>query len=121
MSSEEDINFLQCAQDPLAGWDEFIAGKRREELATAKLAEAAVFNKRKTRKRSKKDQVSFVVSKAQRKGYRILKIQISDFDERQNSYTESVRVQYVVTEQMDDIMDSAQNIINKISKRLYDE
>lgn len=71
---------------------------------------------------------SFVISKEARRGNRVVQIKIFDFtectepnklssDESDSEYL-SLSAQYVVSDPVDEILDSAESIIHKISKEI---
>ena len=107
----------QDAQDPLYGFDEYENRRQAELLANAE----ADAKKKKSRKRCRKQSVSYVISNAARRGHRVIKLQIFDYDEKNDVNCESVRVQYVVVDPIDEVMDLTENVIKKISKKLYDQ
>lgn len=82
-------------------------------------------------KRSSKNQAqkSYVISKEFHRGQRLIKIKIYDFTESVSDNIDltsddsdseflSVSAQYVVKNPVDEILDSTENIINKISKEI---
>lgn len=113
-TQSQDYWMLPCGQDPLAGWDE-----HNERMKKQLAAEAAVKKKEiKIKKRKNKESLSYVISKMPQRGRRVIKIQIYEYDERLDSNCESVRVQYSSADVCDEIMDLAETIVGKISKKI---
>lgn len=104
---------------------------------TLKVAKKKGVKKRKGREEKKKPKnknlknrakKSFVISKEARRGNRVVQIKIFDFtectepnehssDESDSEYL-SLSAQYVVSDPVDEILDSAESIIHKISKEI---
>lgn len=117
MTTEHETDpWIHCAQQPWT-WEEIERDiNERHQRETAK---NGVEKKEKSLKRKQKDSMSYIISKAPRKGHRLIKIQVLDYDQRLNTnYSESVRVQYTVVDPIDEIMDLTENIVNKICKKL---
>lgn len=119
MTTEHETDpWLHCAQPPWT-WEELEKDiNLRHEREAAK---NGTEKKETSSKRKQKDSMSYVISKAPRKGHRLIKIQVLDYNQRQNAnYSESVRVQYTVVDPIDEVMDLTESIVNKICKKLSD-
>lgn len=126
---------LQDAQDPLEGWTQmfppWVVEPQHEETPLELKIRKAMENKQK-RKRKKRSsflkhlhntQQSFVIKSPPKKGRRLIKIEIIDFEHEMLGEGDSpedalLSAQYVVSEDMDQIMDQAENLINNISKKI---
>lgn len=123
----EDDLFFQCAQDPLADFDE------RYPILADNAATSEVKPKRGTKKRRVKSKVrcskwkvpsSFVQSREAGKATKIIKISIVDIEDSKTCASESdrgnvlVKAHYLVKENNDEILSQTERLINNISKKL---
>lgn len=123
--SDNEIFFYQDAQDPLEGFSEAYPHLCEQATDTSNTRKRKV-NKsyRETSKRRsivKTD--SFVVRKEAKHGRKLIQIKVVDLTEgcQTRDIDEDsalISAQYVVTEQVDDILDETERVINKISKKL---
>ncbi|KAI5633835.1 hypothetical protein NE865_13471 [Phthorimaea operculella] len=70
---------------------------------------------RKRRKKKSSELTSHIIKKV-RKGRRIIKISISNLEDSADN--DEVMVQYIVNEQYDEILDSAENIVERIARKI---
>lgn len=63
--------------------------------------------------------LSYVINNQKKKGLRLLQIQVVDLSEDDNNTL--ISAQYVVSESVDNIMDEAERLVNKISKKLCED
>lgn len=123
--SDSEIVFSQYAQDPYEGFSELC----RTEPEQCKTKE----KKQKLRRRetSKKQNAtkSFVVSRLQRRGLKLIKIAVIDLCNNNGSQTSDsdsenenvvISAQYIVRDAMDSVMDETESLVKKISKSLID-
>lgn len=114
-----DFDSFQCAQDPLEDFSE-----RYPELSTKnQQKEKKGKKKREAKKMSRIHHKSYVISKDQRKGHRLIQIKVLDLASDQDSEDAEgenvvLSAHYVVKDTMDEILDETRNIIHKISKKL---
>ncbi|KAG7294968.1 hypothetical protein JYU34_006886 [Plutella xylostella] len=77
-----------------------------------------------SRKRTAKEMMtsSFVKCNTMRKGNRVIKIEVYDLNECQDTTSESavVSCQWVCEDPMDEILDLTENLIKKITKKMCD-
>jgi hypothetical protein len=124
------------AQDPLNGFTQRMQDWENEDLMKLKPNKGSKKRKylehqTKNKRGSAKDQArkSYVISKELRRGHRLIKIKIFDFTESVSEQIDltsddsdseflSVSAQYVVKNPVDEVLDSTENIINKISKEI---
>ncbi|KAG7294795.1 hypothetical protein JYU34_017045 [Plutella xylostella] len=93
-----------------------------EEIRNPGPADGGKRKSKPTRKRTAKESTlkSYVVSKAVKRGHRLVKIEVFDLNECQDTNSENavLSAQYVVVDPVDEVMDMAENIVNKISKKM---
>lgn len=123
--SGSDIVFSQYAQDPYEEFNEMLRCDRENANRMAK--------EKKTRPR-RKDTVnkpnstqSFVMSRHQRRGIKLIKISVMDLCNNSlgsdsDNETENVIIsaQYIVKEVVDPIVDETESLVRKISKSLIE-
>lgn len=115
MDSSDD--FLQCAQDPLAGFDEAYP----EIAYNQRCVERQVKKKRDSAKKKILNR-SHIISKKSKRGQKIIQIKIIDISNPEDSDDNIiVNTQYVVSEVVDDILDHTEAVVRKISKKICDE
>ncbi|KAI5644542.1 hypothetical protein NE865_03431 [Phthorimaea operculella] len=73
-------------------------------------------DRKKTQKRKKSSELTSHIIKKVRKGRRIIKISISNLEDSADN--DEVMVQYIVNEQYDEILDSAENIVERIARKI---
>jgi hypothetical protein len=129
------------AQDPLEGFTQRMEEWNRDDPPKppnpekvmmkkgAKKRKGSELKKRpKNKNRNNRAKKSFVISKEARRGNRVVQIKIYDFtectepielssDESDGEYL-SLSAQYVVNDPVDEILDSAESLIHKISKEI---
>lgn len=121
---DSDPYLLQCAQDPLAGWDEFAKQQKlaqAEEEAKTSAAKSKSATK-KGRKGYKMEMASYIINKSSIRGRKIIKLQVYDYDSSTNTYNEVVKLQHVVVNPfLDETFSLTENIISKVSKSFCDD
>lgn len=121
---------LQDAQDPLEGFSQMFPPwlvERPDSPLLHKIRKQQTASKRQPKKRSflknfHGQQQSFVLKSDKTKGRRLIKIQIIDLESQVSSESDDnntlLSAQYVVTDDVDQIMDQTESVINNISKKL---
>lgn len=110
--------FPELSNKPQNGDEE---KKKKKKVIISKIKRGKL--ERKTNKRLD----SYVKTKYEGKGHRLIRIKIYDLNEssqicENENDSASVVAQYIVTELFDDILDETERLVNKISKRLcYDK
>lgn len=125
--TQDTFLFSQYAQDPL---EEFLL-EEEEESALVKKLKSGIQKKNKERrskrnlsnkvfKRSGHDRLSsFIINNKAEKGTRLLKIQIFDLNKDSDDEDNVVlSAQYLVDDNYDEVIDHAESVIHKISKKL---
>lgn len=119
----------------MEGWTQRMEELDRENQSKATNKPKQLQNKQKgptkmksTKKNNDRAKKSFVMSKDPYRGQRLIQIKIFDFTECDNENINSeldsdsefisVSAQYVVKNPVDEILDSTENLINKICKRM---
>lgn len=83
--------------------------------------------KMKKSRRKHKAPSSYVITKAPKKGHRLIKIEIFDLNGPQtasastSSEARVVSAQYIVSEIVDEIMDMSEKLVNKICKKICED
>lgn len=126
--SEADIGFSQYAQVP---YEEFNEMLQREDESSNRVTKDKKSKQQRRQEKSKKQNSnkSFVMSKLQQRGVKLIKISVIDLcknnsqDSDSDSDTENVILcaQYVVTNVFDSVMDETECLVKKISKSLTDD
>lgn len=123
--SESEIVFSQYAQDPYEGFSEMF----RTEPEHCKRVTKDKKSKQQRREKLKKQKPSksFVMSRIQQRGIRLIKISVVDLSNNpQTSDSESdsenviINAQYIVKDAIDSVMDETESLVKKISKSLID-
>lgn len=120
---ESDTYLLQCAQDPLAGWDEFEKQQREEQEEAVRMeASKTKSSAKKGRKRTNMEMASYIFSKSPFKGRKIIKLQVYDYDAGANTYNEIIKLQHVVVDPFhDEVLNLTETLITKVSRKLREE
>lgn len=124
--SEADIAFSQYAQDPYEEFNEML----RREGEGSNRATKDKKSKQRRREKSKKQNSnkSFVMSKLQRRGIKLIKISVIDLCNNNSQESDSdsdpenviLCAQYIVKDVVDSVMDETECLVKKISKSLID-
>lgn len=116
--------FSQYAQDPYEGFSELC--RSEPEL---KPKEKKPRQRRRETVKKQNATKSFVVSRLQRRGLKLIKISVIDLCNNNNSQTSDsesenenvvISAQYIVRDAMDSVMDETESLVKKISKSLID-
>lgn len=135
LNETEDDLFFQCAQDPLADFDEHYPNftANTEKKSNLKSQNRIKGNKVTKRKRVKskvkcgkwKVTSSFVQSRSVEKASKLIKISIVDISDSDNTCVSDsenrnklVKAHYLIKDCNDDILEQTERIINNISKKL---
>lgn len=121
--SDSEIVFSQYAQDPYEGFSELC----RSEPELCKPKEKKPKQRRRETLKKQNATKSFVVSRLQRRGLKLIKISVIDLcNNNQTSDSESenenvvISAQYIVRDAMDSVMDETESLVRKISKSLIE-
>lgn len=116
---EED--FPELTNNPQNGCEE---KKKKKKIATPKVKRRKQ-EQTSISQKTNKCMSSYVKTKYEGNGHRLIKIKIYDLIKSPQILCEndgaSVVAQYVVTELFDDILDQTETLVNKISKRLCND
>lgn len=108
-----DFALSQYAQDPLEGFSQ-----RYPELSTTNQHKEKYSKNKRVKS---KHQKSYIISKNQKKGHRLIQIKVIDISSDSVEKDEDkllLSAQYIAKDEPDEIMDDTQNIIKKISKKV---
>lgn len=124
--SESEVVFSQYAQDPYGGFSEMLRcePEHSKQVTKDKKSKHRCRDKLKKQKPTK----SFVMSRLQRRGIKLIKISVVDLcnNNPQASDTDSdsenviIDAQYIVKDAIDSVMDETESLVKKISKSLID-
>lgn len=123
--SDSEIVFSQYAQDPYEGLSEMYPCEP-EQCKQTKQTQTKKQRRREPLKKHKPTK-SFVMSRLQRRGTKLIKITVIDLcnnSQTSDSDSESENVvisaQYIVKDAIDSVMDETESLVKKISKSLID-
>lgn len=128
--SESEVVFSQYAQDPDEEYYEMLRNEPEQSNKQA-VKEKTCKQRCKPKIKKQKPTKSFVMSRLQRQGIKLIKISVIDLCNNNNNNSQTsdcdsdnenvvLNAQYIVKDALDYVMDDTEALIKKISKTLVD-